>query len=85
MRVLFVSDRRDGGIKRHVRCLRSCLPPEVEHYTIGEDEPFSGKSGHDWRELAQICRAVRRFKPDIVHFHTPNLLMATYCSIVRIV
>lgn len=61
------------------------MPPEVEHYTIGEDEPFSGKSGHDWRELAQICRAVRRFKPDIVHFHTPNLLMATYCSIVRIV
>ena len=76
MKILYISDRRDGGIKRHVQCLRSCLPPEVEHYTIGEDEPFAGKSGHDWRELVQICRAVRRFRPSVVHFHTPNFFMA---------
>lgn len=76
MRVLLISDRQDGGIKRHVQCLRNCLPTEVEHYTIGEDEPFAGKNGHDWREFVQICRVIRKFKPDIVHFHTPNFLMA---------
>lgn len=76
MRILFISDRGDGGIKRHVQCLRSCLPQEVEHYTIGEDEPFAGKSGHDVKEFAQICCVIRKFKPDIVHFHTPNFLMA---------
>lgn len=78
MRILFISDRRDGGIKRHVQRLRSCLPSEVEHYTIGEDEPFAGNSGHDWREFSQIRRVIKKFKPDIVHFHTIPLLMALY-------
>jgi len=78
MKVLYISDRREGGIKRHVQCLRTCLPPEVSHYTIGEDEPFVGKSGHDVRAWFQIRRVVKTFNPDIVHFHTPNLLMALY-------
>jgi len=78
MRVLYVSDRGEGGIKRHVQCLRSCLPPEVERYTIGEDEPFAGKNGHDVREWLQIRRVVKWFRPDIVHFHTPCFLMALY-------
>lgn len=62
MRILFISDRQEGGIKRHMQCLRRCLPLEVEHYTIGEDESFAGKSGHDLREFVQICCAVRRCK-----------------------
>lgn len=83
IKVLYISDRRDGGIKRHVQCLRVCLPGGVEHYTIGEDEPFAGKNGHDWREFVQFCRVVRRFKPDVVHFHTPNFLMALGARLMR--
>lgn len=78
MKVLFISDRREGGIRQHVRCLRACLPPDVEHYAIGEDEPFAGRNGHDWREWFQMRRVVRAFKPDVVHFHTIPLLMALY-------
>lgn len=80
MKVLYISDRQDGGILRHVKCLRECLPPEVETYEIGlgGDEEFAGSSGHDMREFRQIRRVVEEFKPDIVHFHIPNLLMALY-------
>ena len=80
MRVLFISDRRDGGILRHVRCLRACLPPEVETYEIGcgADEEFAGQSGHDIREWFQIRRIIRDFKPDIIHFHIPALMMMFY-------
>lgn len=80
MKVLYISDRQDGGILRHVKCLRECLPPEVETYEIGHggDEEFAGSSGHDIREFWQIRRVVGEFKPDIVHFHIPNLLMALY-------
>ena len=80
MRVLFISDRRDGGILRHVRCLRACLPPEVETYEIGcgADEEFAGQSGHDMREWIQIRRVIKSFKPDIVHFHIPAMLMVLY-------
>lgn len=89
MKVLLVSDRQDGGIKRHVQCLRSCLPPEVEHYTIGEDEPFAGKSGHDIKEWWQIRRVVKTFKPDVIHLHTLPLWMCVYlklfCKIPRVV
>ncbi len=80
MRILYISDRRDGGILRHVKCLRKCLPPEVESFEIGlgGDEEFAGCSGHDLREFWQIRRVMRRFRPDIVHFHISNLLMAFY-------
>lgn len=79
MRVLFISDRNPGGIVTHVRTLLSCLRAEgVECYAIGEDEPFAGTSGHDWREWAQIRRLVKTFKPQVIHFHIPNLVMAFY-------
>lgn len=80
MRVLYVSDRQDGGILQHVRCLRECLPPEVESYEIGRggDEEFAGRNGHDIREWFQIRRVMRDFRPDIVHFHIPALMMLLY-------
>ena len=80
MRVLYISDRQDGGIVRHVKCLRECLPPEVETYEIGRggDEEFTGRNGHDYREWFQIRRVIRKFKPDIVHFHIPALMMMLY-------
>jgi len=83
VRVLYISDRRDGGILRHVRCLRECLLPEVEIYEIGHggDEEFAGKSGHDIREWFQIRRVIRVFKPDIVHFHIPALMMVVYVKV----
>ena len=90
MRVLYVSDRQDGGILQHVRCLRECLPPEVVSYEIGRggDEEFAGRNGHDFREWIQIRRVIRTFKPDIVHFHIPALMMILYArffSRVRLV
>ena len=80
MRILYISDRRDGGILRHVKCLRKCLPPEVESFEIGlgGEEEFAGRSGHDLREFWQIRRVMRCFRPDIVHFHISNVLMAFY-------
>ncbi len=80
MRILYVSDRRDGGILRHVRCLRACLPPDVESFEIGlgGDEDFAGRNGHDLREFWQIRRVTHCFRPDIVHFHISNILMAVY-------
>ena len=80
LKILYISDRRDGGILRHVRCLRECLPPEVETYEIGKggDEEFVGRNGHDFREWVQIRRVIRAFKPDIVHFHIPALMMMVY-------
>ena len=80
MRILFVSDRRDGGIVSHVRCLQQCLPSEVETFTIGKggDEEFAGKCGHDLREFWQMRRVIKAFRPDIVHFHIPALLMVLY-------
>ncbi|MBR0197633.1 MAG: glycosyltransferase family 4 protein [Kiritimatiellae bacterium] len=80
MKILYISDRRDGGILRHVRCLRECLSPEVETLEIGKggDEEFAGKSGHDIKEIWQIRRVIKTFKPDIVHFHIPALMMAMY-------
>lgn len=84
MRVLYISDRKDGGILRHVRCLRECLPPEVETFEIGNggDEEFAGKSGHDIREIWQIRRVIRTFHPDIVHFHIPALMMVAYVRFI---
>ena len=86
MRVLYISDRRMGGIVSHVKCLTECLPPEVERYVIGVggDEEFAGTSGHDWREWFQIRRVIKAFRPDIVHFHTPSLFMAAYVRMRRI-
>ena len=85
MRVLLISDRLDGGIKRHVQTLRACLPrEEVETYTIGEDEPFAGKNGHDIRELFQIRRVMHDFKPDIVHFHTAPFLILNYVKLCHL-
>ncbi|MBQ4385139.1 MAG: glycosyltransferase [Kiritimatiellae bacterium] len=80
MKILFISDRRDGGILRHVRCLRQCLPKDVDTFEIGlgGDEEFAGSSGHDIREFWQLRRIIKNFKPDIVHFHIPVLLMAVY-------
>lgn len=79
-KILFISDRRDGGILRHVKCLRECLPPEVETYEIGYggDEEFAGRNGHDIREFFQIRRVIRDFKPDIVHLHSIPLFMALH-------
>lgn len=83
MKVLFISDRQDGGILRHVRCLRACLPPEVETYEIGRggNEEFAGRSGHDLREFWQICRVLKAFKPDIIHLHVYPLLMCLYLKL----
>lgn len=67
-----------GGIQAHVRCLRASLPAGIECYVIGEDEPFAGKSGHDWTEWHQISRIVREFCPDIIHLHTTPLLMSLW-------
>ncbi len=80
MRVLYISDRQDGGILQHVRCLRASLPSEVESYEIGHGgtEEFVGRNGHDIREWIQIRRVMRDFKPDIVHFHIPALMMVLY-------
>ena len=80
MKILYISDRQDGGILRHVKCLRECLPPEVESYEIGHGgtEEFAGRNGHDIREWFQIRRIIRDFKPDIVHFHIPALMMMFY-------
>lgn len=80
MKILYISDRQDGGILRHVRCLRDCLPSDVKTYEIGRggDEEFAGISGHNIQEWIQIRRVIRTFKPDIVHFHIPALLMAMY-------
>lgn len=81
MRVLYISDRGVGGIKNHVRCVRASLPNEVEAYVIGEDEPFAGKSGHDWAEWRQVRRVVREFKPDVIHLHTFPLLMCLWLKL----
>lgn len=81
MRVLFISDRGKGGIKNHVQCLRRCLPKGVEHYTIGEDEPFAGSSGHSFAEWKQIRRVVKTFQPDVIHLHTLPLLMCLYLKL----
>lgn len=80
MKILYISDRQDGGILRHVRCLRQCLPADVESFEIGlgGDEEFAGRSGHDFRELWQIRRVIRVFKPDIVHLHCQPLMMLLY-------
>ncbi len=78
MRVLYISDRGKGGIKNHVQCLRRCLPEDVVHYTIGEDEPFAGSSGHSFAEWWQIRRVIKTFKPDVIHLHTLPLLMCLY-------
>ena len=80
MRVLYISDRQDGGILRHVKCLRECLPAEIETYEIGcgGDEEFAGRNGHDMREFWQIRRVIKAFKPDVVHFHIPVFLMIVY-------
>ena len=81
--MLYISDRRAGGIAGHVKCLTECLPPDVERYVIGigGEEPFAGRSGHDLREFFQIRRVIREFKPDVVHFHIPNLFMALYVRV----
>lgn len=80
MKVLYISDRRMGGIVSHVKCLTECLPPEVERYVIGVggDEEFAGTSGHDWREWFQIRRVIKTFRPDVIHFNTIPLFMALY-------
>lgn len=78
MRILYISDRGKGGIKNHVQCLRRCLPQDVVHYTIGEDEPFAGASGHSIAELGQIQCVIKTFKPDVIHLHTLPLLMCLY-------
>lgn len=83
MKILYISDRNDGGIKRHVQTLRRCMPHDIITYAIGEDEPFAGRNGHDVREFVQIRRVIKNFKPDIVHFHIPNVLMACYARMVR--
>jgi len=48
---------------------------------IGGDGPFAGRNGHDIREWFQIRRVISEFKPDVVHFHVPILLMAVYVKI----
>ena len=84
MRILFISDRGQGGIRNHVKILLQSLQKidGVETYCIGEDEPFSGKSGHDPRELFQIRCVVKWFKPDIVHFHTLPFWMVVYVKLI---
>lgn len=47
----------------------------------GGDEPFAGASGHDWREWFQIRRVIKRFKPDVTHFHTNPLFMELYVKL----
>ena len=60
--------------------MRECLPPAVETLEIGKlgDEEFAGRSGHDLKEILQIRRLIKTFKPDIVHFHIPAILMIAY-------
>lgn len=83
MRILYISDRGKGGIKNHVKCLLQCLKgvEGVETYCIGEDEPFAGKSGHDFAEWKQIRRVIKTFKPDVIHLHTLPLLMCLYIKL----
>lgn len=83
LKILYISDRQSGGIVSHVKCLTACLPDNVEHYVIGVDgdEPFAGKSGHDWREWFQIRRVIKVFKPDVIHFHTNPLFMELYVKL----
>lgn len=85
MKILYISDRRPGGIVNHVKCLTSCLPKEIGRYVIGfgGDEEFAGKNGHDIREFFQIRRVVKSFKPDVVHFNTIPLFMALYLKWVN--
>ena len=86
MRVLYIGDRGVGGIAGHVKCLTESLPSDVERHVIGVggDEAFAGKNGHDVREWFQIRRVIRTFRPDVVHFHIPNLFFALYLRIVRL-
>lgn len=53
MKVFYISDRQSGRIVSHVTCLTAYLIDNVAHYVIGADgdEPFAGKSGHNWRKL----------------------------------
>jgi glycosyltransferase involved in cell wall biosynthesis len=83
MRILYISDRGKGGIKNHVKGLLECLKgvKGVETYCIGEDEPFAGKSGHDFAEWKQIRRVIKTFKPDVIHLHTLPLLMCLYIKL----
>ena len=80
MRILYISDRGEGGIKSHVRCLRESLPQEVAIYQIGAsgDEEFIGRNGHSVREFFQIRKVIKNFKPDIVHLHIYPFLMCLY-------
>ena len=50
----------------------------VETYEIGlgGNEGFAGRNGHDLREFLQIRHVLRSFRPDVVHFHISNVLMA---------
>ena len=83
MRILYISDRGEGGVKSHVRCLKECLPKDVKIYQIGAsgDEEFAGHNGHSFKELLQIRRVIREFKPDIVHLHIYPLMMCLYLKL----
>lgn len=81
MKILYISDRRKGGIKNHVQCLRQSLPEGIEHYTIGEDEPFAGTSGHSFAEWKQIRRVIKTFKPDVIHLHILTFWMCLYIKL----
>ena len=71
MKVLMLGDWGPGGILNHTKCLlkelRAC--EWVEVYCIGEDEPYVGGKyqGHDIRKLYQLRRAIKMFRPDVVH------------------
>ncbi len=83
MKILFISAKQDGGILRHVKCLRGCLPSSVETYEIGlgGNEGFAGRNGHDLREFCQIRLVIRSIGPNVVHFHISNVLMALYVGV----
>jgi glycosyltransferase involved in cell wall biosynthesis len=81
MKVLYISERENGGIRSHVRNLRQNLPEGISHYTIGEDEIFEGSSGHDIRDWFQIRRVIKTFKPDVIHFHMLHFFMCLYVKL----
>ena len=96
LRILFVSGGGPGGITSHVRCLTQCLKGvadvavcilgdcDVLRPQLDEDDtkyylcPCS--SGHDWRIVFGLRRAIRDFRPDILHFQGISLVAALYAK-----
>lgn len=94
LRVLYVSGGGPGGITSHVRCLTQCLKgvADVAVCILGNSDVLRPQldadgtkyylcpcsSGHDWRIIPGLRRAIRDFQPDVLHFQGISLVAALY-------